>query len=96
MFVEAINVGFSDMVSCYGNEIDKVLQRRSVPGWNYCNFFCIKQGLSFTYQRMGMFEQALAVYQELGTKKSKEYLKKGAFIFLFKKKKKKNLKLPFF
>ena len=49
-------------------------QQRLIPGWNYCQFFIlkvlhlffnIKESLSFTYELMGLFDEALVQYDEL-------------------------------
>jgi hypothetical protein len=40
-------------------------QQRLIPGWNYCQFFILKESLSFTYELMGLFNEALVHYDEL-------------------------------
>ena len=40
-------------------------QQRLMPGWNYCQFFIMKESMAFTYELMGLYEEALVHYDEL-------------------------------
>ncbi|KAJ1947362.1 hypothetical protein FBU59_001882, partial [Linderina macrospora] len=46
-------------------EIRRMDANRMLPGWNYCKFFVVKEGLVNLYRLMGQKEEALAQYDEL-------------------------------
>ena len=50
-------IRFSELVANYAQEIRKVELRRNVAGWNVCQFYCIKEGLAFTYERAGLLRE---------------------------------------
>ena len=35
------------------------------PKWSYCQFFLLKEGLSFLYERCGLYQEAFRQYMEL-------------------------------
>jgi len=43
----------------------KYFSKRLEKNWNYFNFFLLKEGLAFTYERMNMINQAYVQYVEL-------------------------------
>ena len=49
----------------YSEKIRTMDSQRTLPGWNYCQFFLLKEGLAITYQRAGMMSESLRLYQEL-------------------------------
>nr|KAJ3421268.1 hypothetical protein HK105_004073 [Polyrhizophydium stewartii] len=40
-------------------------QQRLMPGWNYCQYFILKETLAFTYELVRFFDEALLHYDEL-------------------------------
>eukprot|EP01124_Arcella_intermedia_P035354 TRINITY_DN8978_c0_g1_i1.p1 TRINITY_DN8978_c0_g1~~TRINITY_DN8978_c0_g1_i1.p1 ORF type:complete len:1304 (+),score=360.68 TRINITY_DN8978_c0_g1_i1:325-3912(+) len=46
-------------------EIKKLDSERIHPGWNYCKFFAVKEGLAFIYESFQMYDEALMQYDEL-------------------------------
>lgn len=39
--------------------------QRHMPGWNYCTFFILKEGLAQAFEIMTLYEDALIQYDEL-------------------------------
>ncbi|KAJ1956467.1 hypothetical protein EC988_001332 [Linderina pennispora] len=52
-------------VAALAEEIRRMDANRMLPGWNYCKFFVLKEGLVRLYRLMGLNEEALAQYDEL-------------------------------
>ncbi|KAJ1680172.1 hypothetical protein EV182_000549, partial [Spiromyces aspiralis] len=46
-------------------DIRRLDSNRLVPGWNYCRFFILKEGLVSLYTVMGLYGEALKQYDEL-------------------------------
>ncbi|KAK6095308.1 hypothetical protein MT418_004749 [Batrachochytrium dendrobatidis] len=40
-------------------------QQRLMPGWNYCQYFILKESIAFTYELAKFYEEALLHYDEL-------------------------------
>ena len=49
----------------YEEDSRKLEQQRMMPGWNYCQYFIQKEALIFTYELAGLYDEALAHYDEL-------------------------------
>lgn len=49
----------------YDDDSRRLEQQRLIPGWNYCQYFLIKEAMVFTYEIAGLFEEALMQYDEL-------------------------------
>ena len=56
---------FNTRVSQYEEDIKEREGQRSLPGWNFCTFFILKEGLAKGFENVGLLEDALAVYDEL-------------------------------
>lgn len=39
--------------------------QRNLPGWNFCTFFILKEGLIFGFEHVGLYDDALLGYDEL-------------------------------
>jgi hypothetical protein len=39
--------------------------QRNVPGWNFCTYFILKEGLIDTFEQFSLYEESLAVLDEL-------------------------------
>jgi trafficking protein particle complex subunit 10 len=61
----AILKSFDTRVSQYEDDIRERENQRSLPGWNFCTFFILKEGLARGFESVGLLEDALAVYSEL-------------------------------
>lgn len=60
-----ILLSFSSRVNQYEDDVRQRDAQRSLPGWNFCTFFVLKEGLGRAFESVGLFEDALAVYDEL-------------------------------
>jgi hypothetical protein len=60
-----ILASFDLRVAQYEEDIKEKDSQRSLPGWNFCTFFILKEGLARGFENVGLFEDALASYDEL-------------------------------
>lgn len=56
---------FDARVAQYELDIRERDAQRALPGWNFCTFFVLKEGLAKGFESVGLLEDALAVYDEL-------------------------------
>lgn len=56
---------FDMRVSQYEDDIKERDAQRSLPGWNFCTFFILKEGLARGFESVGLVEDALVGYDEL-------------------------------
>lgn len=56
---------FDLRVSQYEDDIREKEAQRSLPGWNFCTFFTLKEGLARGFESVGLVEDSLAVHREL-------------------------------
>jgi len=56
---------FDARVSQYEDDIRERELQRSLPGWNFCTFFTLKEGLARGFESVGLVEDALSIYEEL-------------------------------
>ncbi|KAK2784875.1 hypothetical protein FQN52_008811 [Onygenales sp. PD_12] len=61
----SILTSFDFRVSQYEEDIRQKDSQRSLPGWNFCTFFILKEGLARGFEHVGLFEDALVGYDEL-------------------------------
>lgn len=40
-------------------------ERRNDPSWNFCDYFLLQEELAFTYEMLGVYDEALVQYDEL-------------------------------
>lgn len=40
-------------------------ERRNSPNWNFCDYFLLQEELAFTYEMLGVYDEALVQYDEL-------------------------------
>lgn len=64
-FKELILSSFDRRVSQYEEDIKERDAQRTLPGWNFCTFFILKEGLARGFESVGLVEDALVVYDEL-------------------------------
>jgi len=64
-FRSLILSSFDSRVSQYEEDIKERDGQRSLPGWNFCTFFILKEGLARGFESVGLVEDALVGYDEL-------------------------------
>lgn len=64
-FKTLILLSFDLRVSQYEEDIREKDSQRSLPGWNFCTFFILKEGLARGFESVGLVEDALLGYDEL-------------------------------
>lgn len=64
-FKTLILMSFDLRVTQYEEDIREKDSQRSLPGWNFCTFFTLKEGLARGFESVGLVEDALAIYDEL-------------------------------
>ncbi|KAK6373228.1 hypothetical protein LTR64_005150 [Lithohypha guttulata] len=61
----AILQSFDARVAQYEEDIREREAQRSLPGWNFCTFFILKEGLARGFENVGLLEDALQIYEQL-------------------------------
>lgn len=56
---------FDRRVTQYEEDVREKDAQRLMPGWNFCTFFVLKEGLTMAFESVGLLEDALAGYDEL-------------------------------
>ncbi|KEQ98887.1 hypothetical protein AUEXF2481DRAFT_1718 [Aureobasidium subglaciale EXF-2481] len=64
-FKTLILMSFDLRVLQYEDDIREKGSQRALPGWNFCTFFTLKEGLARGFESVGLVEDALAIYDEL-------------------------------
>ncbi|KAF2016610.1 TMEM1 family protein-like protein [Aaosphaeria arxii CBS 175.79] len=64
-FKTLILLSFDLRVSQYEEDIREKDSQRVLPGWNFCTFFILKEGLARGFESVGLVEDALLGYDEL-------------------------------
>lgn len=64
-FKELILSSFDTRVRQYEEDIKEKDGQRVLPGWNFCTFFILKEGLARGFESVGLVEDALVVYDQL-------------------------------
>lgn len=62
---ELILSSFDTRVGQYEEDIRERDRQRHLPGWNFCTFFVLKEGLARGFESVGLVEDALAIHDEL-------------------------------
>jgi hypothetical protein len=60
-----ILASFDLRVGQYEEDIREKDAQRTLPGWNFCTFFVLKEGLARGFESVGLVEDALVGYDEL-------------------------------
>ena len=60
-----ILASFDMRVTQYEDDIREKDAQRTLPGWNFCTFFVLKEGLARGFESVGLVEDALVGYDEL-------------------------------
>lgn len=64
-FKRLILSSFDLRVTQYEEDIKEKDAQRRLPGWNFCTFFILKEGLARGFESVGLVEDALVGYDEL-------------------------------
>ncbi|MCJ1307105.1 hypothetical protein MMC25_000751 [Agyrium rufum] len=56
---------FDQRVRQYEEDIKEKSSQRNLPGWNFCTFFILREGLARGFENVGLVEDALVGYDEL-------------------------------
>ena len=64
-FKSLILASFDSRVRQYEEDIKEKGSQRSLPGWNFCTFFVLKEGLARGFESVGLVDDALMGYDEL-------------------------------
>lgn len=64
-FKSLILSAFDMRVNQYEEDIREKDAQRSLPGWNFCTFFLLKEGLARGYESVGLIGDSLVEYDEL-------------------------------
>ncbi|KAM5347697.1 hypothetical protein ACJ41O_007521 [Fusarium nematophilum] len=64
-FKSLILTSFDMRVTQYEEDIKEKDGQRTLPGWNFCTFFILKEGLARGFESVGLVEDALVGYDEL-------------------------------
>lgn len=64
-FKTLILMSFDARVAQYEEDIREKDAQRTLPGWNFCTFFALKEGLARGFESVGLVEDAFAIYDEL-------------------------------
>ncbi|KAJ3151464.1 hypothetical protein HDU89_001906 [Geranomyces variabilis] len=62
---EGITSSLNQQILQYDEDTRRIDQQRLMPGWNYCQYFIMKEGLAYTFEFMSLLEEALLQYDEL-------------------------------
>lgn len=60
-----ILASFDTRVAQYEEDIKERDAQRTLPGWNFCTFFVLKEGLAKGFENVGLLDDAMAGYDEL-------------------------------
>jgi len=64
-FSTLILQSFETRVNQYEDDIREREIQRSLPGWNFCTYFTMKEGLARGFESVGLVEDALSIYDNL-------------------------------
>jgi hypothetical protein len=62
---DGILSAFDSAVSSRDDEVRRSESQQSMPGWNFCTFFILKESLAASFEGMNLFEDALRCHDEL-------------------------------
>ncbi|KAI0273565.1 trafficking protein particle complex subunit 10 [Gloeopeniophorella convolvens] len=62
---DSLLTAFDAAISQRDDEVRRSESQKSMPGWNFCTFFILKESLASSFEGMYLFEDALHQYDEL-------------------------------
>jgi hypothetical protein len=63
--LDGLASSFGSLLTQAQEDVRKMDSQRLIPGFNFCNFFMLKEGLAEAYECLGMHEEAYLTYHEL-------------------------------
>ncbi|KAJ3213266.1 hypothetical protein HDU67_003109 [Dinochytrium kinnereticum] len=75
---EGLVASFTKQVLQYEEDTRRLDAQRLLPGWNYCHYFVLKEGLACTFELMNIYEEALVQYDELEAAFFQNLIEQGA------------------
>ena len=67
---ECLFVSFEGQVEAFKEDIAKSDSQGALPGWNYCQYFLLKESFAYLYETMNLPDLSLLIYDELEDKYS--------------------------
>lgn len=64
-FKTSILSSFDLRVAQYEEDVKERDSQRMLPGWNFCTFFVLKEGLARAFESVGLVDDSLVLYDEL-------------------------------
>ncbi|KAF8911173.1 trafficking protein particle complex subunit 10 [Gymnopilus junonius] len=64
---EGLIFAFDAAIDARQEEVKRSDNQQSMPGWNFCTFFILKESLAASFEGMNLFDEALIPYDELET-----------------------------
>lgn len=65
MLADAIYWSFWSQAGALAEDIRRLEAQKELPGWNFATFFAIKESLALVFKNASLFEEALAIYDQL-------------------------------
>lgn len=65
MLADAIFWSFWSQAGALAEDIRRLEAQKELPGWNFATFFAIKESLALVFRDASLFEEALAIYDQL-------------------------------
>ncbi|KAF4615296.1 hypothetical protein D9613_003220 [Agrocybe pediades] len=62
---EGLLFAFDGAMDARQEEVKRSENQQSMPGWNFCTFFILKESLASSFEGMNLFDEALLPYDEL-------------------------------
>jgi hypothetical protein len=62
---DLIGKSISDQLALLDEQARKLEQQRMMPGWNYCQYFTIKESLASVFEMLNLLNDSLSYYDEL-------------------------------
>lgn len=57
--------GYNRVLGKFEENMRSERERRNDPSWNFCDYFLLQEELAFTYEMLGVYDEALVQYDEL-------------------------------
>ncbi|KAI9202421.1 uncharacterized protein BJ171DRAFT_514013 [Polychytrium aggregatum] len=62
---EALVTSFNQQILQFEEDTRRLDSQRLMPGWNFCQYFIMKEALAYIFELMNLLGEALLVYDEL-------------------------------
>ncbi|RVE58361.1 hypothetical protein OJAV_G00208410 [Oryzias javanicus] len=58
-------MSFTKNLGCFEDDMRTLREKRTQPGWSFCEYFMVQEELAFVFEMLQQFEDALVQYDEL-------------------------------